>query len=294
MVFLLQYLFRIFKEIFVITIPKDLIDNVTTDPIDDYTDAQKRAFLRRCGENKPGLNDQIDAVFRSKKDYQEMLADTNNPHEKVWKTRFLFASTPRGNIVMFFDVYKLGFVYYSDTQSIPYSILNAVAMKYVCTFRCLDFFMDDSVFPDRFISPLIQVHTIDEKKTPEKKGEKKVSYLPPSDAPFAKLKNYRTKAAVEKTKYDATTPVDGTTPPEKQKEFTNNRFIRLGQVRNWNVLQDPAPKKKSGFKSKLFDDFAGIHPAENRSTAGSMVPAEKKPEMNYLAYKELRNQRVSV
>lgn len=94
---------------------------------------------------------QIDTFFYDKKQYTNIMKDLYNPYEKQWTTKILFEYTPRGNIIMMYDVYKMGFSYYSDQQNIPYDILNAAAMKYVIQFKCLDFFIDEKYHKSPFL-----------------------------------------------------------------------------------------------------------------------------------------------
>jgi hypothetical protein len=210
-----------------------------------------------------------------------MLCDSKNRHETLWKTRILFASTPRGNIIMYYDVYKLGFAYYSDTQSIPYSILNATAMKYVRQFQCLDFFMDDRVFPEFHISSLISILLVEEKKTTENKSETSKNVVP-KKGPFAKLKTYSKKTGEE----SETKSTEGVIP----KIYTTNRFICLGKIYNFKLLQ-PLESKKVVAKEYTSKMFEPIHPVESHVDAVAQVPS-KKTEVNYRAYKELRNRTI--
>lgn len=213
-----------------------------------------------------------------------MLCDSKNRHETLWKTRILFVATPRGNIIMYYDVYKLGFAYYSDTQSIPYSILNATAMKYVRQFQCLDFFMDDRVFPEFHVSPLISILLAEEKKNVENKNEKSTKFVP-KQGPFAKLKTY-SKKTQEESETKSTEVVE-------PKIYTTNRFICLGKIYNFKLLQ-PLPSKKiivKEYTSKMFDNFRPIHPVEAARSTEQETPS-KKTEVNYRAFKELRNRTI--
>jgi hypothetical protein len=69
----------------------------------------------------------------------------NTDLEKKWKSNLLLETTPRGNIIMYYDAYKMGFAYFSDQKGISYDILNACAMKYVEIFRCCDLFVDEAI-----------------------------------------------------------------------------------------------------------------------------------------------------
>jgi hypothetical protein len=93
---------------------------------------------------------------------------------------------------MYYDMFKQAFAYASDNQAIPYSILNACAMKYVILFKCRDFFMDTEILPEGVISPFALLQEEKERKEKEKIEEKKKDLgINFKNAPFAKLKNYR-------------------------------------------------------------------------------------------------------
>jgi hypothetical protein len=223
-----------------------------------YVEKHTERFIHSFEQDeKPFMNYNIHNVFYSKNQYQEMLKDPNNKQEKQWKTRVLIEHTPRGNVIMHYDPYKLGFTYYSD-QHITYNILNAVAMKYVLKFQCRDFFMDEQVIPE---SPLLHLLQEDkkEKEIVDKEKDKDADTLKQKlkSAPFAKFKNYNktSSKADEKKKDTKTAETTGeTAPPEKPKE--RNRFINLGKTTNFNILQ-PMKKKKSvlSFSSKIADSL---------------------------------------
>jgi hypothetical protein len=71
-----------------------------------------------------------------------LFAEEKNETERLWKTRILYESTERGNILFYYNPYRLSFEYYSDAQIIPYKILQYVAKKYVSMNRCRDFYID--------------------------------------------------------------------------------------------------------------------------------------------------------
>jgi len=92
-------------------------------------------------ENLIDFNENIDRVFYQKNILNEILKDPKNKLEIQWKTRILYDSLSRGNIIFFYDPYKMGFSYYSDQNVISYDILNAVAMKYIRIFGLFVFIM---------------------------------------------------------------------------------------------------------------------------------------------------------
>ncbi len=102
----------------------------------------KEHFLKTYMNGK-NMNENIEKEFYNKKEYNTIMKEDNNELEVAWKTRILYENTPKGPIFMHYDAYKQGFSYYADQTSIPFNILNAVAMKYVCRFYCRDFYYDE-------------------------------------------------------------------------------------------------------------------------------------------------------
>jgi len=245
------YLLRIINQILTAFFPmnhcveKVVINKSTTEL---YIDNQLKRFLDSFGIDKK-WNSNIDDVFYKKENYLELLKDVDNELEKKWKMRILIEYTPRGNIFMYYDPYKLGFSYYCD-QYVPYNILNGVAMKYVLKFHCRDFFIDEHVVPETFASPLLGL-LVEEKKVKEIKAEMDSNIKNRlRNAPFAQFKNYNraTSSTNEESKKEPSQHV----PPEKQKE--RNRFINLGKTCNFSILQPCIKNKKrysNMFKSKL-------------------------------------------
>jgi hypothetical protein len=274
---------------------------VFVDPIEKYCKKKKEKFLGQfCdpSNNTINVNENIEPLFYIQKDYWEMLKDPKNIVEQKWKTRILYESTPRGNIAMYYDVYKQGFSYYSDQNGIPYPILNAAAMKYVMMFYCKDFFMDEKTMTQSLsiedkngddkdknhISPLIKIYETDEveekekerkekeKKEQEKESQNEESTLKNKDAPFAKLKNYKMTPNVNKN----------TKKEETNKVLFKNKFIYLGKMRNFSFLQ-----KKPIVKNPLevSSEYDGLFSGEKMS-----YKDYKMKQINYSDFKKRKQE----
>ncbi len=82
-----------------------------------------------------------------------IAARLSHPEQQKWLSRMIefsfAASWPTGhiNLLMWFDPIQFGFVYHSRHRNIDLRILQAAAAKYVRTFFCVEFFIDDKVFP---------------------------------------------------------------------------------------------------------------------------------------------------
>jgi hypothetical protein len=116
---------------------------------------EKRESLVRVEEKEEiekgkGGNENIEEGYYDKEEfekiYTQMVVESDNEEEKKWKRRVMIVYVPMvGNIMMYYDVFRMSFAYYSDTQGINYNILNACAMRYVGIFHCMDLFMDEMV-----------------------------------------------------------------------------------------------------------------------------------------------------
>ena len=218
----------------------------------------KTKFLTTFENQTILYNENIDPIFYDKKEFSSCVSEANNCLETSWKTKMLFENTPRGNIIMFYDAYKLGFSFYSDQNVISYDILNAAAMKYVSIFRCRDFFIDESITPTS--SPFIKLHFTEEPKKEISKSDKSA---------FVKLQNYSKENPIKK--HPKNTPpsilanlFSFEKPIEKQKmvqpnepEKMKNKFLYLGKINNFKIIQ-MAPKKRkvlAKFTSPLLDNI---------------------------------------
>jgi hypothetical protein len=166
-------------------------------PIVSFIINRHRKFTRTFDDSvNSNFSSNIDAVFYDKKKLFQIMLIENNHLEKEWKTRIMIDTTPRGNLIMFYDVYKQGFAYYSDQNSLPYAVLNGAAMKYVIMFGCRDFYMDEYFLPKDFVSPLVKIFLEDDKPDKNETDDiesntKKSVNVDTKNGPFAKLKNYR-------------------------------------------------------------------------------------------------------
>jgi hypothetical protein len=209
------------------------------------------------------INTNIEKCFYDAKQYALAIEHADNELEKTWRRRIMFENTPRGNIIMYFDAYKQGFVYYSDNSNIPYGVINASIMKYVILFRCRDFFMDNQITPDNMHSPLLDIADTSDNSTPnEPVGSCKEPAI--KSSAFAKLKNYSTISAKatgqdsiggrrktgDELVSNANESVRKTT---EEKKHTRNKIIYSGKICNFNLLQKPNVIKPLDVASDLLD-----------------------------------------
>jgi hypothetical protein len=243
------------------------------DKIAQYIQKTKTEFaakIKVADNDTHYKNANADIHFYSKTGFEKCIIDSDNDLEKIWRTRILMENTPRGNVIMFYDSYKMGFAYYSDANNISYSMLNAVAMKYVLRYRCLDFYMDNEPFygTEEFTSPLIYIHAAKPEKSKEEKPKNKEFTDLLKSAPFIKHKKTENQKIQDTNNHDKKTP---------QKEYSRNRFICMGKIANFSFLQKTiVPNKLNGFTSPLLDNL----------TAETNL---NKSVLNYAKYKEMQH-----
>jgi hypothetical protein len=234
------------------------------DESEKYVQTQTKRFLEKVLENqkeKEKGNQNIDPICYSLTEFQASILPENNTLEQEWKRRIMMEYTPRGNVIMYYDIFKHAFAYASD-QNIPYNVLNACAMKYVVMFRCMDFFVDSTILPEEILSPFSLLQNEVEIKKKEdadiKKKELGISFM---NAPFAKLKNYSSQK--EKESDSKPKPKAG-----DMIKYSNN-FRNLGKMSNIPFLIKP---KKN-------------HPITCNSI-GNSNPFPLLSSFDYLSYKK--------
>ena len=215
---------------------------------EQFNENIKSKFLELIANNNNNNNNKsksldytqnIDEIFYNKTEFSEYMKNPDTQQESIWKSRIQMISTPRGNVIMFYDAYKLGFAYYCDQNVVSYDILNSCAMKYVMTYRCLDFFIDEYVLPEYESNTKLKAHYLDEpKKQQLVKDKTNKNNL---QSPFLKPKNINrnSEKAITHNK-------------EQEQTKLRNKFIYLGNIRNFIPCQKEK-KTVVGFASVLLD-----------------------------------------
>lgn len=211
----------------------------------DYIEKEKKKFLATYETpSSDDANTSIQPIFYDTEAYKNATTTENNELEQYWQRRILFENTPRGNIIMHYDAYKLGFTYYSDI-TIPYSLLNAVAMKYVRIYKCRDFFMDTHITPESSTSPFI-VRLKENDNTSKETSEKPEKMTVPKSKAFAKLKQYNT---VSSKILENNTEVSNTS-----KNITNI-MISMGKISNFSFIPKEKKQATTNTKPLSYNDY---------------------------------------
>jgi hypothetical protein len=230
---IVEIIYKYYLLLFSIKKTKQKQPETIIDETHRYIKNEYARFIKRISaesNTRAELNTNIDPLFYSKQQFTEMILNETNTLENMWKTRILIETTPRGNIVMYYDCYKQGFSYYSDVSGLPYTLLNAVAMKYVRTYRCLDFFVDNELLSKEKESPLVKIFYEEEKSPESKKTDKE--HKNASD-----MKDMLIKGPFIKYKKQTMKPDGSEKTRVAQIEYVRNKFISLGKIVNFNILK---------------------------------------------------------
>ena len=200
---------------------------------------------------------------------QPDLKDLSDAENK-WKSRILFHNTVQGNVIMYYDVYKMAFAYYSDMQ-ISYKWLNYCAMKYVRLFYCRDFFMDDSFLPTNVQNPFNEKKSKEEKDDLQKKEDKKKRmeidfqsdvFLKRRETPKNKKTPEQKQKQKQKQKPDPIIPAE---------RWVNN-FRYMGKIVNFSFLQIPAKEERKITKNYQYIEFKRKRKEEEQSRTSVFDP----------------------
>jgi len=270
----------------------------SVDPVLEYIKKNRRRLNKSYEQDErqmglileqpyPGrtFSDNIEPEIYDKTRLNDVLVISGNSLENKWKRRILIEYTPRGNVYMYYDVFKHGFAYYADQTGIPYAILNAVAMKYVMVFCCRDFYMDEATVPVGKHSLLAAVFFEDNDEEEKKKKREKngIPEINVKGGPFAKFKDYSksaSKTSSMSTKMTTATKVSDNIAKNKSSMFMwlyNNLkkwMTPLWGVSNPVTVPSVADAPQEPPKEKMTNKFIYVGHVHN------WQPVQKPPKKN--------------
>jgi hypothetical protein len=184
-------------------------------------------------------------------------------------------ATPRGDILMYYDVKNKEFVYYSNNKNLPYRTLDAVARKYVCLHNV----------------PSIYVDIREEVKKGFEKCKNKAKCVDSATTTsasslYAVYKNYKSGTTA------TTSAADSNGVGKKSKKVilkdSVNKFIFKGRIDDY-ALDVKAREKKEKSSKKIIDGNDGNDGNEQKSGGGNKDDAdnEEKEEIN-ISYSEFK------
>lgn len=191
-------------------------------------------------------------------------------------------ATPRGDILMYYDVKNKEFVYYSNNKNLPYRTLDAVARKYVCLHNV----------------PSIYVDIREEIKKGFEKCKNKAkcvdsSTTTASSSLYAVYKNYKSGTTATTSAADS----NGVGKNSKKVILKDsvNKFVFKGRIDDYALDVKAREKKEKSFK-KIRNENDGNYENEQKGGGDDKDDAdnEEKEEIN-ISYSEFkkRNERNS-
>lgn len=224
-------------------------------------------------------------MYTRGRELQEIVESSrDNELEIAWRRRVLMETTPRGNIMMYYDIFLDLFVTFSDESMIPFDILNAAAMRYTLMFRCRDFFNDEKylpVVPNKYMECKEKEKTmIGETKT--KQSNNRPLFLDDKSAPFLIPK--RPKAPT----ITATRKIED----EKKKEQVGNninmkyvnRFKYMGKFANYSLLQKIHKPRSTKIIPCYHDEEKEEDAEEEEEPKATTIPVDNMTYAQYTRY----------
>lgn len=145
-----------------------------------------------------------------------------NEHEKTYLSKFnIMDTTPNGDVLMSYehdkdDDERSKFVYYSDSKTIPYKYLDAVARKFVCAHKCPNIYV---FIKDEIIKEMKRIEEKNNRGEEIDKPEEQ-SVHKNQNSVFASLKNYKTTKTSSVKK--------------RHILITKNKYKHLGTIEDYN------------------------------------------------------------
>jgi len=185
------------------------------------------------------------------------------------KNNFVMETTPLGNVIMYYNNDKNGFVYYSDS-TIPYRFLETVGRKYITTFKCKDM----SIYVD-------ETDDLDEKTPTEKLPEittdttssETKSITNPSTTTtkknvFAKFKNYNHPNSIPSSSMIAkNNQVKITSQSNKEVKENKNKYISEGKITNFSFIKKIDKKQIVKRLNMTFAEFKKMQQESENKTS---------------------------
>ena len=190
-------------------------------------------------------------------------------------------TTPRGEIVVYYDAKTKSFNYYSNSKNIPYSTLDAVARKYVCLHRDPSIYIDirDEVKKGR--EKLLKKNKDNKLKLERNKYNNNNGMISSAKKSlFAAFKNYKTGRNAPKSIHN----YDGKVTVEEFVVIKDNinKFMYKGTIEQYDVDVKYHNNKQQSHFGTIRDD------ADDDGDADNILHDELKHEKEALSYADFK------
>jgi hypothetical protein len=173
-------------------------------------------------------------------------------------------TTPRGEIVMYYDTEPKSFNYYSNSKNIPYSTLDAVARKYVCLHKDPSIYIDIRDEVEKGREKCLKQDKDNKSNLERNKNKIGNEFLSSAKKSlFAAFKNYKTGRNVSKSLHKN----------DEKKEMTVvmkdnvNKFVYKGTLDQYNFDVNYYKNKKHSCQTNTNENVgagAGVETIENK------------------------------
>ena len=184
-------------------------------------------------------------------------------------------TTPRGEILMYYDVKNKEFVYYSNNKNLPYRTLDAVARKYVCLHNVPSIYIDiREEVKKGFEKCKNKANCVETTTTPS-----------PSSSLYAVYKNYKSGATATTTSTAAHSNGIGIGQSSKKVILKDNvnKFIFKGRIDDYALDVKAREKKENSSKTRN----GGGSDQEMHDEGNTNCEEKEKKEIN-ISYSEFK------
>jgi len=197
-------------------------------------------------------------------------------------------TTPRGEIVMYFDVEKKSFNYYSNSKNIPYSTLDAVARKYVCLHKDPSIYIDIRDELQKGREKLLKKNKDNILKIERNKDNNNGTISSAKKSLFAAFKNYKTGRNAPKSIHD----YDGKVTVKEFVVVKNNinKFIYKGTIEQYDTdVKYYNNKKQPKFlKNTTNHDDVAYEYDDSKNVVNVLNDDELKHEKEVISYADFK------
>ena len=186
-------------------------------------------------------------------------------------------TTPRGEILMYYDVKNKEFVYYSNNKNLPYRTLDAVARKYVCLHNVPSIYVDiREEVKKGFEKCKNKANCVETTTTPS-----------PSSSLYAVYKNYKSGAPATTTSTAAHSNGIGQSSKKVILKDNVNKFIFKGRIDDYALDVKAREKKENSSKTRN----GGGSDQEMHDEGNTNCEEKEKKEIN-ISYAEFKKRNV--
>lgn len=234
------------------------------DEYEEYMDELEKNHREATEELEKLNNEKIDLV----KERENARKYVINQRNLQLKNCYVMENTPVGNVVMFYNVDKETFEYYSD-HSVPYRFLDVVARKYVKVYNCRPLYVDMEEELNQQKEKKRKMEEEERKKQEERQNEESrqtqttnVASASEKKNVFAKFKSYNKEAGSGRVN---SAPPPKNSIPTKNVTAEENKNVCLkeranhytceGRFSNFNILKKISRKLIDKKYAMTFAEF---------------------------------------